>query len=81
MGSFQNFLSDDKETDFIGGVTLGLGYLRAAIKRNPRPVSPELVKFVQQEQLQRLKKKFMKGSLPPVSSKTPAQASDTRNLV
>jgi poly-beta-1,6-N-acetyl-D-glucosamine synthase len=78
---FRTFYQMTKKPFVIGGVTLGLGYLRAAIKRNPRPVSPELVKFVQQEQLQRLKKKFMKDSLPPVSSKTPAQPSDTRNLV
>jgi poly-beta-1,6-N-acetyl-D-glucosamine synthase len=78
---FRTFYQMTKKPFVIGGLTLGLGYLRAAIKRNERPVSPELVKFVQREQMQRLKKKFMKNSLPPISSDSAAQPGDTRHLI
>lgn len=39
---------------FIGGLALGAGYLSAAIRQIPRPVSPELVAFHRREQMQRL---------------------------
>lgn len=39
---------------FIGGLALGAGYLWAAIRQVPRPVSPALVAFHRREQMQRL---------------------------
>jgi biofilm PGA synthesis N-glycosyltransferase PgaC len=40
----------------IGGSTLLLGYLWAALKRTQRPVSRELIEFQRTEQMQRLRK-------------------------
>jgi hypothetical protein len=39
----------------FGGLALGLGFLSAAIRRVPRPVSPELMRFHRSEQMQKLK--------------------------
>jgi glycosyltransferase involved in cell wall biosynthesis len=39
----------------FGGVALGLGFLSAAIRRVPRPVSSELMRFHRNEQRQKLK--------------------------
>ena len=39
----------------FGGLALGLGFLSAAIRRVPRPVSPELMDFHRREQMQKLK--------------------------
>ena len=41
-----------------GGVALGLGYLWAAVRRMPRAVSPELMKFHRSEQMTKLKAIF-----------------------
>jgi len=38
----------------IGGLTLGLGYCWAVLRRTPRPISPELMAFHRKEQMQRL---------------------------
>jgi len=40
----------------VGGVALGLGYVSAFIRRVEVPLSPALVAFVRQEQMNRLKK-------------------------
>jgi glycosyltransferase involved in cell wall biosynthesis len=45
----------------IGGVTLFAGYVFALVRREERPVSPELVTFRRREQMQRLRK-FLAGS-------------------
>jgi glycosyltransferase involved in cell wall biosynthesis len=42
-----------------GGVALMCGYLWAAIRRNERPVSPELVAFYRREQMRRLRHFFV----------------------
>jgi glycosyltransferase involved in cell wall biosynthesis len=46
---------------FIGGLSLGAGYLWGLIRRVPHPVSPELVAFHRREQMQRLAR-FLRGS-------------------
>ncbi len=50
----------------LGGLFILLGYIVAFLQRMERPISPELVKFYQEEQMQRLKNKigrlFMKKS-------------------
>ena len=40
---------------FLGGIALMLGYVTAFAVRMPRPISPELMKFHRQEQLEKLK--------------------------
>lgn len=44
----------------IGGLLLLWGYLQASIKRMERPISPELMSFYREEQMQRLKNIFRK---------------------
>ena len=39
----------------LGGLALGLGFTTAALRRIPRPVSPELMQFHRQEQMKKLK--------------------------
>ena len=39
----------------LNGFALGLGYLWAALTREPRPVSPELMRFHRHEQMQKLR--------------------------
>jgi phosphoribosylanthranilate isomerase len=39
----------------FGGLALGLGFMSAALRRVPRPVSPELMQFHRNEQMQKLK--------------------------
>ncbi len=39
----------------VNGMALGLGYLWALISRQPRPVSPELMRFHRREQMQKLR--------------------------
>jgi glycosyltransferase involved in cell wall biosynthesis len=43
----------------IGGVLLMSGYLGAMIRRMPRPVSPELLRFHRREQMRRLRRAVM----------------------
>jgi hypothetical protein len=45
----------------VGGLVMLAGYMWAALWRAERPVSREMVKFIQREQMQRLKK-FLSGS-------------------
>jgi len=44
-----------KPPRLFGGLALGLGFLSAAIRRVPRPVSHELMRFHRHEQIQKLK--------------------------
>lgn len=44
-----------KRPYFFHGMALGLGYLWAAVTRQPRPVSPELMKFHRREQMRKLR--------------------------
>jgi poly-beta-1,6-N-acetyl-D-glucosamine synthase len=46
----------------VGGLALSLGYVSAAIRREERPVSPELVAFRRREQMVRLRQ-FMSRSV------------------
>jgi len=39
----------------LNGLALGLGYVWAALTREPRPVSPELMRFHRHEQMQKLR--------------------------
>ena len=51
---FAAFIAD-QETVVVGGIALLLGYCWAAIKRTPRPVSREVVRFHRREQMARLR--------------------------
>jgi poly-beta-1,6-N-acetyl-D-glucosamine synthase len=48
----------------LGGLMVGCGYLWAMIRREPRPVSDELIAFRRREQMQRLKKFLTGGNSP-----------------
>lgn len=52
---FRTLYQMTKKPFIIGGLTIGFGYLSAAIRGQERPVSPELVAFRRREQLARLK--------------------------
>ncbi|MGB8326143.1 MAG: glycosyltransferase family 2 protein [Steroidobacteraceae bacterium] len=43
----------------IGGVLIFCGYFLAWVRRAPRPISPDLIRFRQTEQLQRLRQRFL----------------------
>lgn len=58
---------------FIAGLMLGAGYLWAALKHEPRPISPELMKFRRREQMKRLKD-FLSGNRVPAHSHTATSA-------
>src|SRR5215208_6167897 len=55
---FRGLYQMTKSPFLIGGVMILAGYFGAAIRREKRPVSDELVRFRRHEQMQRLKKKF-----------------------
>ena len=42
----------------LGGLALGAGYVWAALRRTPRPVSAELMRFHRAEQLKKLRAIF-----------------------
>jgi glycosyltransferase involved in cell wall biosynthesis len=44
-----------KRPALLGGLALGIGFLSATIRRIPRAVSPELMRFHRQEQMQKLR--------------------------
>jgi biofilm PGA synthesis N-glycosyltransferase PgaC len=48
----------------VGALWLLAGYVSAAARRAERPVTPELVKFRQHEQMQRLKNLFARRNVP-----------------
>ena len=55
----------------VGGLAMLAGYSWAALRRADRPVSRKMAEFIQQEQMQRLRKFFR-------ASKTPAQSAALR---
>lgn len=55
---FRSFYQMTKKPLFVGGLVLVAGYFWALIRREERPVSRELIAFVRQEQMQRLRKLF-----------------------
>ncbi len=55
----------------IGGAALGLGYAWSLVRGAEIAVSPEIVAFVRQEQMQRLKRLFWKKA-PPYPARTAA---------
>lgn len=48
----------------MGGIALGSGYVSALLKRQPRPVSKELVAFHRREQIQRLRQFVRRRAKP-----------------
>jgi Glycosyl transferase family 2 len=44
-----------KSPRLLGGLALGIGFLSAAVRRTPRPVSTELIRFHRHEQMTKLK--------------------------
>jgi hypothetical protein len=56
----------------IGGVALGLGYAWSMLRRRKIPLSPDMVSFLQKEQLQRLKKAFRRHRKLSVQTVAPA---------
>jgi biofilm PGA synthesis N-glycosyltransferase PgaC len=61
-----------KKPYFLGGVAILSGYISAAVRREPRPVSPELVRFCRSEQILRLAHFFTKQSASRGDSTAPA---------
>jgi glycosyltransferase involved in cell wall biosynthesis len=58
-----------------GGIALGAGYFWAALRRNDRPVPPELIAFHRREQMQRLKKFFrLSGAKTKLSTPRPSNS-------
>ncbi|MGH9431787.1 MAG: glycosyltransferase family 2 protein [Terriglobia bacterium] len=50
-----------KKPFFEGGLTLGLGYLCALVRRTERAIPPETATFIRREQIRRLRKFFSKS--------------------
>jgi poly-beta-1,6-N-acetyl-D-glucosamine synthase len=48
----------------LGGVLIVVGYFYWWARRMPRPIPPELVRFRQTEQIERLKRLFARGTAP-----------------
>jgi len=76
-----------KKPRAAGGLMLLYGYLEASFRREPRPITAELMAFIRREQMARLKSIFGKllGSQPevagkplPVSGGSPAGKPGTR---
>ncbi|HEX3741002.1 MAG TPA: glycosyltransferase family 2 protein [Terriglobales bacterium] len=55
---FRTAYQTTKKPYFFGGVAILFGYISAAVRREPRPVSPELVRFCRSEQILRLARFF-----------------------
>jgi hypothetical protein len=49
---------------FLGGLSLGAGYIWALLRRTKRPVSPEFVAFRRREQLRRLRRIVSRNTVP-----------------
>ncbi len=60
----------------VGGMALAAGYFWAAVCRAERPVSPELMAFHRNEQMQRLKRFFTRKQ--PSNGGRPAPAVESR---
>jgi glycosyltransferase involved in cell wall biosynthesis len=61
-----------KKPYFFGGAAILFGYISAAVRRDPRPVSPELVRFCRSEQIQRLARFFSSQRASRGDSTAPA---------
>jgi poly-beta-1,6-N-acetyl-D-glucosamine synthase len=70
---FRVFYQATKKPFVLGGIALGAGYLWAAVQRTGRPVSPELMSFHRQEQMQRLKRFVTRGVPSTENSAVPAK--------
>jgi hypothetical protein len=57
---FRTMYQMSKKPVFVGGLMLVSGYIWAALRRVPRPVPRELVRFQQREQMDRLRR-FLTG--------------------
>jgi poly-beta-1,6-N-acetyl-D-glucosamine synthase len=57
---FRTFYQMTNRPFVLGGLMLGCGYFWAMVTRRPRPISDELVVFRRREQMQRLKKFFIR---------------------
>ena len=55
---FRSAYQATKKPYLLGGGAILFGYISAAVRREPRPVSPELVRFCRGEQIQRLSRFF-----------------------
>jgi hypothetical protein len=61
-----------KKPYFFGGAAILFGYVSAAVRHEPRPVSPDLVRFCRREQIQRLARLFNKQRASSGDSTAPA---------
>jgi len=61
---FRTVYQMSKKPFMLRGLALGAGYLRAAIRRENRPMSCELMEFYRREQMQRLKRALTRKALP-----------------
>jgi len=68
---FRTFYQMTSPPWILGGLMVGCGYFWAMIRREPRPVSAELVAFRRREQMQRLKR-FLTGSRGAAKSQVAA---------
>jgi glycosyltransferase involved in cell wall biosynthesis len=69
---FRTAYQTTKKPYFLGGAAILSGYISAAVRREPRPVSLELVRFCRSEQIQRLAHFFTKQSASRGDSTAPA---------
>ena len=69
---FRTAYQATKKPYLLGGAAILCGYLSAAARREPRPVSPELVRFCRSEQIQRLARFFTKQKVSHRDSIAPA---------
>jgi glycosyltransferase involved in cell wall biosynthesis len=76
---FRTVYQMSKKPFVISGLTLGAGYAWALVRREQRPVSPDLIEFRRREQMARLKK-FLSGRFFPGSA-TEAANSKTTNRI
>lgn len=53
---FRAFYQMTKRPFIVGGLALGTGYFLAAVRREERPISREMIAFRRREQMQRLRK-------------------------
>jgi biofilm PGA synthesis N-glycosyltransferase PgaC len=61
-----------KKPFLVGGVALGTGYIWALLCGEKRPVSPELMRFHRREQMQRLKRFFLRSGVTSEAQKASA---------
>jgi poly-beta-1,6-N-acetyl-D-glucosamine synthase len=69
---FRTVYQTTKKPYFFGGAAILFGYVSAAVRHEPRPVSPDLVRFCRREQIQRLACLLNKQRASRGDSTTPA---------